>query len=704
MITLTIDGRRVTVEAGSTVLDAAKWLGIRIPTMCHVPGIEPAASCFLCAVQIEGRRTLSPSCAMPAAEGMVVATDSADVRTVRKMALELLLSDHAGECVAPCAAKCPAGLDIPGFVNGIATGDMRHAMQAIGDRLVLPGSLGRICPRLCEQGCRRCDLDQGLAIGALHRYAADRDRASGAPYLPPRAPATGKRVAMVGAGPAGLAAAWYLQRKGHACTLFDAHPLPGGMLRYGIPAYRLPKDALDAEIAGLRTLGAQFRMSSQWGEGFTLAGLREVYDAVFLAIGAQHAQGLRCPGEEHALAGIGFLEQVAYGNPPPLGSDVLVLGGGNTAVDCARSAVRLGARSVRILYRRSRHEMPCLMAEVEAAEAEGVQVDLLVAPLRLEVVGRESLPNGRGSDREGCNLVLTCQRMTLGEPDASGRRRPVPVEGSEFAMACSSVIAAIGQSVERALAEREGLGVTAWGIAAEAHTLATNLPGVFAGGDAVLGADLAVRAVAAGRIAAASIHQYLSGEAVTGEPAIAGIAMQPVDDAERAAIFRAIESAARVATAELPMERRLASFDEVEQGLADSDAAREARRCLSCGCRKADCCLVRSLATEYDVDVYRFTGQRRRFSQDVSHPEIVYEPGKCISCDACVRIAAAAGEELGLAAIGRGFDVAVAVPFGRPLSEGLLHAAQRCAAACPTGALALRTARSCDACSLSCEG
>ena len=704
MITLTIDGRQVSVPPGSTVLDAAKWLGIRIPTMCHVPGIEPAASCFLCAVQIEGRRTLSPSCAMPAAEGMAIATDSEDVRTVRKMALELLLSDHAGECVAPCAAKCPAGLDIPGFVNGIATGDTRHAMQVIGDRLVLPGSLGRICPRLCEQGCRRCDLDQGLAIGALHRYVADQERASAAPYVPPRASATGKRVGIVGAGPAGLAAAWYLQRKGHACTLFDAHPLPGGMLRYGIPAYRLPKDALDAEIAGLRTLGAQFRMSSQWGEGSTLAGLREAYDAVFLAIGAQHAQGLRCPGEEHALAGIGFLEQVAYGNPPPLGSDVLVLGGGNTAVDCARSAVRLGARSVRILYRRSRQEMPCLMEEVEAAEAEGVQVDLLVAPLRLEVVGRESLPNGRGSDREGSNLVLTCQRMTLGEPDASGRRRPVPVEGSEFAIACSSVIAAIGQSVERSLAEREGLRVTAWGIAVEEKTLATNLPGVFAGGDAVLGADLAVRAVAAGRIAAASIHQYLTGQAVTGEPAMAGIAMQPVDDAERAAIFRAIESAARVRNPEISMERRLASFDEVELGLPHSEARREARRCLSCGCRKADCCLVRSLATEYGVDVYRYAGQRRRFSQDVSHPEIIYEPGKCISCDACVRIAAAAGEELGLATIGRGFDVAVAVPFGRPLSEGLRHAAQRCAAACPTGALALRTARSCDACSVSCEG
>ena len=173
MVNLTIDGRRIGVPPGTTVLDAAKWLGIRIPTMCHVPGIEPAASCFVCAVQIEGRRTLSPACGMPVAEGMVVATGSEDVRTARKMALELLLSDHAGECVAPCAAQCPAGLDIPGFVYGIATGDNVRAMEVIAERLALPGSLGRICPRLCERQCRRSDLDQGLAIGALHRYVAD---------------------------------------------------------------------------------------------------------------------------------------------------------------------------------------------------------------------------------------------------------------------------------------------------------------------------------------------------------------------------------------------------------------------------------------------------------------------------------------------------------------------------------------------------
>jgi NADPH-dependent glutamate synthase beta subunit-like oxidoreductase/ferredoxin len=684
MISLTIDGRQIVVPPGTTVLEAAQRLGIRIPTMCHVPGIEPAASCFICAVQIEGRRTFAPACAMPVADGMVVFAQSEDVRGARKMALELLLSDHAGECVAPCAAQCPAGLDIPGFVYGIATGDHRRSMEVLTDRLALPGSVGRICPRLCERQCRRSELDQGLSIGALHRYAADLDRGN---YVPRSAPSSGKSVAIVGAGPAGLAAAYYLLRSGHDCALFDAHPLPGGMLRYGIPANRLPKDALEMEIDAIRRLGARFRMGERWGEHFTLAGLRQQHDAVFVAIGAQRAQGLGCQGEEHALAGIEFLERVARGNPPPLGDQVAVIGGGNTAMDCARSAVRLGARNVGVVYRRGREEMPCLMEEVESAEAEGVHIDLLVAPVRLE--------------RNGRSLLLTCRRMTLGEPDASGRRRPVALEGPEFTVECSTAIAAIGQSVDRSLAELEGLAVTAWGIAADPKTLATNLPGVFAGGDAVLGADLAVRAVAAGRMAAASIHQFLSGQAVTGEPTAAGIAMRPIDDAERAAIFRAIERASRVRAPEISLERRLAGFDEVEGRLPDEGAAREARRCLTCGCRKANCCLVRSLATEYGVDMYRFPGERRRFSQDLSHPEVIYEPGKCICCDACVRIAAAADEEPGLALIGRGFDVAVAVPFGQPLSIGLRKVARRCAEACPTGALALRTARSCDMCSLS---
>jgi formate dehydrogenase major subunit len=676
-VTLTIDNRQITAQAGTTVLAAARNLGIEIPTLCHVPGLAPVASCFLCAVQVAGRRNLSPACALPVADGMVVTTASEDVRAARRMALELLLSDHAGECVAPCAARCPAGLDIPGFVHALTEDGPWASMAIITRRLALPGALGRVCPRLCEQHCRRCEQDQGLAIGALHRYVADRDGAEADRYQPACLPATGKTVAIVGAGPAGLAAAFYLLQQGHACTLLDAHAQPGGMLRYGIPDYRLPKDALAGEIASIAELGATFWMNTRLGTDCTLADLRRDFDAVFLAIGAQRAQGLRCPGEDITLPGIAFLKQVAEDRAPALGDDVIVVGGGNTAMDCARSAVRLGARRVTVLYRRTRREMPCLMEEVEGAEQEGVRMEYLTAPIALR------------SDDHG-RLSLTCRRMELGEADASGRRRPVPIAGSEFALACTTVIAAIGQSVDTAVAERAGVAVHDWGIATDDRTLATNLPGVFAGGDAVLGADLAVRAVAAGRGAAASIDQYLRGTEVTGEPSMINVRMQPIDDDERAAIFRAIESAPRVPMPQIDMSRRLTSFDEVELGLPKLAADHEARRCMTCGCRKAEGCRVRLLATEYEVDVQRFAGARRRFAQDFSHPEIVYEPGKCIMCDACVRIAAEADEALGLATVGRGFDVAIAVPFDQPLSEGLRKVARECAESCPTAALALR--------------
>jgi formate dehydrogenase major subunit len=683
-VSLRIDGREVAVEAGTTVLDAARQLGIQIPTLCHIPGLEPVSACFLCCVQVEGARTLSPSCALPVAEGMVVTTESDDIRAARKMALELLLSDHAGECIAPCTARCPAGLDVPGFVYEIASRQDEHAMRRIYERLALPGSLGRVCPRLCEQSCRRCDFDgAGLAIGALHRFATDRNDAAEEPYAPAADPPTGKRVAIVGAGPAGLSAAFYLLQRGHACTLFDARPRAGGMLRYGIPEYRLPKAPLDMEIAGVERLGAAFEMSRRWGSDFTLAELRRDFDAVFLGVGAQLSSSLRCEGEELALSGLDFLRGLAEGRPAEVGRRAIVIGGGNTAMDAARSARRLGA-AVQVLYRRTRREMPCLMEEVEGAEAEGVEVRFLTAPVRIERLG-----NGHAQR-------LVCQRMQLGEPDASGRRRPVPVPGSEEAIDCDSVIAAVGQSVDRELAEREGLEVGDRGIRADPITLATRVRGVFAGGDAVLGADLAVRAVAAGRIAATSIDQYLSGATVTGPAELTAIAMRPVDDEERAVIFRSIEQAARVATPMLEPERRLGGFAEIDAGLSEEQARRESLRCLSCGCLKAGGCGLRGLATKYGADPYRFLGRRRRMERDTSHPDVVYEPGKCIMCDACVRIAAAEGEELGLSITGRGFDVSVAVPFGRPLSEGLRVSGRRCAEACPTGALALRSARACD--------
>ena len=296
------------------------------------------------------------------------------------------------------------------------------------------------------------------------------------------------------------------------------------MLRYGIPAFRLPRQVLDAEISMIRSLGAEFRLGKRLGRDFTLDDLQRDFDAVFLAIGAQGSRGLGCPGEELATPALEFLEKLTDGPTPAVGSDVIIVGGGNTAMDASRCAVRLGAKSVRVLYRRTRREMPCLMEEVEAAEAEGVQIEFLVAPVRLE--------------RKAGKLSLTCQRMELGPPDESGRARPVPIPGSEFEVQATCVIAAIGQSVDLNTLDAAQLTLSKWGIAADPKTLATNLPGVFAGGDAVTGPDLAVRAVAAGKLAAASIDQYLSGKKVIGAPESVNVLMGKLSEEELAVFLR----------------------------------------------------------------------------------------------------------------------------------------------------------------------
>jgi len=678
VVRLTIDGRDVRVEEGTTILDAARALGIRVPTLCHVEEVEPSASCFLCAVEIEGRTTLAPSCAMPAAEGMVVHTNSDTVRSSRRMALELLFSDHVGDCIGPCRTGCPARLDIPGFIGLVTADDTRRAAEVVADYLTLPASLGRICPRYCEQQCRRCDVSEPLSVAHLHRFVADTDLASPSPYVPARSSLSGKRVAVVGAGPAGLAAAYHLLRRGHDVVLFDAHPEPGGMLRYGIPAFRLPRQVLDQEIDAIRALGGEFRPSSRMGRDFGLDDLRREYDAVFLGIGAQQSRRLGCPGEDLALPVLELLERVAKGEPPEVGADVVVVGGGNSAMDAARTAVRLGGGTVRVLYRRTRREMPCLMAEVESAEAEGVRIETLVAPVRLE------------QHADG-GLRLTCQRMELGAPDDSGRARPVPVPGSDFIVEASAVIAAIGQQVEVDAFGETGLALGRAGIAADPATLETNLPGVFAGGDGVTGADVAVRAVAAGTLAAVSIGQYLEGRPVVGHPEMLNVLMGKLSEEEMAELFRRIEDGpARARMPELAVEQRVDNFDEVELGLSAEAAHREGSRCMSCGCWKAATCRLRQLGTEYGIDPARFAGARRSFHRDESHPQIVYESGKCIMCGACIDAAIQADESIGLSFVGRGFEATVAVPLKGTLVEALPKAARAAAEVCPTGAFALR--------------
>jgi formate dehydrogenase major subunit len=606
---------------------------------------------------------------------MVVHTDSDEVRASRKMALELLLSDHVGDCVGPCTTGCPARFDIPGFLTRITEGDFVQAASMASDFLTLPAALGRVCPRLCEQRCNRCDAGAAVSIGSIHRFAADTDLASPSRYVPRREPATGKRVSIVGAGPAGLTAAYHLLRSGHDVTVIDGHEEAGGMLRYGIPAFRLPPAALAEEINVISALGGRFKMKTRLGHDVSLETLRGESDAVFLGIGAQASRGLDCPGDALATSAVEMLAEVAAGLRPSLGDRVLVVGGGNTAMDVARTAVRLGAQ-VTVLYRRTRREMPCLMEEVEAAEAEGVRLDLLVAPVGLE--------------RTESGLTLTCQRMTLGKPDLQGRPRPVPVPGSEFTLDATAVVSAVGQVVEGQELGTSGLKMTSRGIAVNPVTLATNLDGVFAGGDGVTGADLAVRAVAAGKLAAVSINQFLGGRPVVGNPEMISVVMGKLDDQELAEFFRGIEASTRMTAPHLPIDQRVATFAEVEPALAPDVAREEARRCMGCGCYKATTCQLRQYATEYGADPTRFGGTRRKFHRDGSHPEVVYEPGKCILCGACVAVAARAGEGLGLAIVGRGFDAAVAVPLKGSMIEALPAVAREVAAACPTGAFALK--------------
>jgi len=291
---LTIDNQEVEVPDGATILDAARKLGIEIPTLCFRKGIEPNTSCMVCVVKVHGMEALQPACAAPATDGMRVESDTDEVRDARRIALELLLSDHLGDCDAPCHIACPARMNIPRMIRQIAAGDLRAAIATVKRDIALPAVLGRICPAPCEKACRRGAHDAPLAICLLKRYVADADLASGDPYVPQCEAETHRRVAVVGAGPAGLAAAYHLRQCGHGCTLFDERELPGGMLRYGLTADRLPREVLDAEIDIVRRLGAKFRMETRVETDVSLDDLRSQYDAVIVAVGEVGADADRC--------------------------------------------------------------------------------------------------------------------------------------------------------------------------------------------------------------------------------------------------------------------------------------------------------------------------------------------------------------------------------------------------------------------------
>ncbi|THB76659.1 MAG: FAD-dependent oxidoreductase [Desulfobacteraceae bacterium] len=487
---------------------------------------------------------------------------------------------------APCRLTCPAGLNVQGYVQMVKEGKYKEALGIIMEQLPLPATLGRICPHECEDACRRCEKDEPVAIRDLKRLAADAFDPREVEI--PCAEKIGKRAAIIGSGPAGLSAAFHLAKKGVDSTIFEALPEPGGMLRVGIPAHRLPRDILDKDIEVITRLGVKIELNKALGKDMTIDSLMsDGYEAVFLALGAHQGIELGVPGEtlDGVSQGVDFLRELNLTGNTRVGKKVGIIGGGNVAIDVARSAVRLGANEVTILYRRTRTEMPAWEEEIRAAEDEGVKIVYLAAPQ--EILGADGKVTG-----------LRVIKMELGEPDSSGRRRPVPVVGSEYDIDIDQLIPAIGQHPDvSALEDLADIRISRWKTT-EVHplTYATDKPGVFAGGDVQTGPGVAISAIASGMEAAESMLRYL-----TGRDMEEGRQQEVVEDPQFRPVDEETEVIPRYKMPELPVAARQGNFDEVELGYGEEEGRKEADRCLNCGyCSECMQCVEACLANAVD--------------------------------------------------------------------------------------------------------
>lgn len=498
------------------------------------------------------------------------------VLKVKSMSDRLLYSNVVDDCLAPCRQTCPAEIDIPRYISQIKNRDFAGAVHTIRERNPLLLSCGRVCPHPCETFCRRGIADEPVSINQLKRFAADFEMNSGKRLPIACAPDTGKHVAVVGAGPAGLSCAYFLRRLGHDVTIYEAMPELGGMIRYGIPEYRLPKKTLQWEIDGILNLGVKTHTNVRLGVDFDIPSLvSNGFDAIFLGVGAWKDYSLRVAGEDATgcFTGIDFLSRIGKGEAIPIGRRAVVIGGGNTAIDCVRTLVRLGAAEVYIVYRRTRKEMPANEVEIVAAEEEGVQFVFLAAPVQVL------------TDNEGNATALEYLKMELGKPDASGRRRPVPVEGSEARIEIDMLITAIGQQPEIIFNEdgeqTETLEITRWNtIDADPETLQSSVPYIFTAGDSATGPSLVVEAIGGGRRAARSIHQYLTGQEI--KPPENSIFKRHIPGTLFESI-QGIRKIPRVKMPELPVAERIKTFEEVDQVIEEQDALSESDRCLFCG-------------------------------------------------------------------------------------------------------------------------
>jgi formate dehydrogenase major subunit len=688
-LNIILNGDIVKGIPGETILELARRHGIEIPTMCNDDRLEPYSSCYVCVVEVEGMRGHQPSCSTKIVEGMKIITDNEGIRKSRKMALELMLSNHYADCVAPCKQTCPAGVDVQGYISLIDKGRYHEAVALIKETNPLPAICGRVCVRPCEVECRRNLLDEGAPVGIdyLKRFASDIDLDSPDKYVPSVKPSTGKKVAVIGAGPGGLSAGHFLQIEGHQVDIFEAAPQPGGWLRYGIPEYRLPNDILDKEVKNITDLGVNIYYNQRLGENLSYREIATKYDATVLTIGSQKGTGVGCEGDDagNVFSGIDFLKnmEVTGQRYDFRGKTVAVVGGGNTAMDCCRTSIRCKADKVYVIYRRTEKEMPANPIEIHESKLEGVEYLFLTLPKQIN------------KNESGEVKSVTCIRMELGEPDASGRRRPVPVDGSEFELQVDFILAAIGQKTDvnfiddiNAHATGGQLLINKWGdIDADKTTLQTGIPSVFAAGDGVTGPATIIEAIAQAKRAAYSVGQFLTGQPLVPQQKVFTSRRDNFKKQVKEDYLGSYTTQLREEMPTLPADGRF-NFKEVELGYAGEEVAHhEAQRCLECGCTAFFDCDLQRYATEYNAQQKKFGGEFIQHRVDFRHPYIEIDNNKCILCGRCVRICREVVGANALGLINRGFNTFVAPSMGDSLLETKCESCGMCISTCPTGAI-----------------
>ncbi|MEI7904155.1 MAG: 2Fe-2S iron-sulfur cluster-binding protein [Candidatus Firestonebacteria bacterium] len=529
MIEIEINNNKIKAGEGWTILRAAEEAGFKIPTLCYYKETGAITSCFVCVVEVKGAKNLLPACTAEVKPGMEVFLDTDRVKLARKAALELLLSDHNGDCEGPCRIGCPANIESPKFISEILHKKYKEALITIKKSVPLPAVLGRVCPELCEKGCRRAKVDEPVAICHLHRFVADLDLETGSPYHPEVKEPHGKKAAIIGAGPAGISCAYYLRPEGYEVTIFDGNEKPGGGLRYGVSRETLPERILDGELKALADMGVKFNSGKRLGRDLRLADLLKEYGAVFIATGSKPE-------------------------------------------------------------------------DLAAVSAEGIKTD------------------GRG-------------------------------------------------------------------ILVNRQTLETNIKGVFAGGDCVIKSNLAVRSMAAGRLAAGFMAGFLRGEEAAGEKKLFSVRMNPLKLEDLQAMMHGVSGEKRYLKSRVDGKQVKLNPGEARKSFTEQEALSEAGRCMRCDCRKLYSCRLKKHSEACGADWRKYDGKKKDFEQDYSHPFVAYQSGKCITCGICIKVAEKHKETLGLTFLGRGFAVKMAAPFNSNMKKALSYAAEECIANCPTGAL-----------------